>query len=310
MQNELANFAPLTISAVERDTGLSKDTLRVWERRYGFPQPERDDTGERVYPLQQVEKLRLIKRLLDKGLRPSKLMNATQEELAGLLEQRQADAAPQRKGRPETAALIEMVKTHRSEDLRGALTQSIMKQGLQHFVVEVVAPLAEEIGEAWMRGEIEVHEEHLCTEQLQNALRGAINAQAAGGQRPRVLLTTFPDEEHSLGLLMVEAMLVTESAQCVSIGTQTPLTDIRLAAIAGQFDVIALSFSGAYSSRQAVAGLQALRKATPKGIAIWAGGGGIRDKARAVPGVRVVSEVSDTLTALKDWRAEYRSGLS
>jgi len=30
------------ISAVERDTGLSKDTLRVWERRYGFPKPLRD----------------------------------------------------------------------------------------------------------------------------------------------------------------------------------------------------------------------------------------------------------------------------
>ena len=32
----------LSIAAVERDTGLSKDTLRVWERRYGFPSPGRD----------------------------------------------------------------------------------------------------------------------------------------------------------------------------------------------------------------------------------------------------------------------------
>ena len=31
-----------TIADVERDTGLSKDTLRVWERRYGFPLPLRD----------------------------------------------------------------------------------------------------------------------------------------------------------------------------------------------------------------------------------------------------------------------------
>ena len=35
----------LAISAVERDTGLSKDVLRVWERRYGFPVPERDEIG-------------------------------------------------------------------------------------------------------------------------------------------------------------------------------------------------------------------------------------------------------------------------
>ena len=38
------------ISAVERETGLSKDTLRMWERRYGFPAPGRDAQGERVYP--------------------------------------------------------------------------------------------------------------------------------------------------------------------------------------------------------------------------------------------------------------------
>ncbi|MBZ8144144.1 cobalamin-binding protein, partial [Rubrivivax gelatinosus] len=44
----------LSIAAVERDTGLSKDTLRVWERRYGFPSPARDPQGERAYPLEQV----------------------------------------------------------------------------------------------------------------------------------------------------------------------------------------------------------------------------------------------------------------
>ncbi|WP_309246766.1 MerR family transcriptional regulator [Ramlibacter montanisoli] len=44
------------IAAVERDTGLSKDTLRIWERRYGFPQPLRDALGERTYPAEQVEK--------------------------------------------------------------------------------------------------------------------------------------------------------------------------------------------------------------------------------------------------------------
>ena len=59
-----------SIAAVERDTGIGKDTLRVWERRYGFPQPGRDNFGERSYPLAQVEKLRIIKRLLDAGHRP------------------------------------------------------------------------------------------------------------------------------------------------------------------------------------------------------------------------------------------------
>ncbi|MCB1912570.1 MAG: MerR family transcriptional regulator, partial [Rhodocyclaceae bacterium] len=73
MIRENANIT-YSIAAVERDTGLSKDTLRVWERRYGFPTPERDENGERLYPGDQLERLRLIKRLLDQGRRPAALM--------------------------------------------------------------------------------------------------------------------------------------------------------------------------------------------------------------------------------------------
>ena len=30
------------IATVEREIGIGKDTLRVWEKRYGFPVPVRD----------------------------------------------------------------------------------------------------------------------------------------------------------------------------------------------------------------------------------------------------------------------------
>lgn len=68
-------------------------------------------------------------------------------------------------------------------------------------------------------------------------------------------MTTFPDEEHTLGLLMAEAMLVPEGAHCISLGTQTPLSDIGMAAAGGGFDIVALSFSSAYPVRQAIDGL-------------------------------------------------------
>ena len=71
----------LSIAAVERDTGFSKDTLRVWERRYGFPLPARDDGGERAYPLEQLERLRVIKRLLDAGHRPGRVVPMPAKDL-------------------------------------------------------------------------------------------------------------------------------------------------------------------------------------------------------------------------------------
>ena len=58
-----------SISVVEGDTGIGRDTLRIWERRYGYPGPVRGHKGERRYPLSQVvQRLQLIRRLLDQGL--------------------------------------------------------------------------------------------------------------------------------------------------------------------------------------------------------------------------------------------------
>ena len=72
----------LFISDIERDTGIGKDTLRVWERRYGFPSPVRSSNGERLYSLGDLNRLILIKRLLDVGYRPKQLVSLSEPELA------------------------------------------------------------------------------------------------------------------------------------------------------------------------------------------------------------------------------------
>lgn len=299
----MAESAGLSIAAVERDTGLSKDTLRAWERRYGFPKPLRDNFGERLYSPAEVDKLRSIKRLLDQGFRPSKLIDASPEELAKLLDSANRTLDGPRELSPELASIFEMIRLHRSEDLRGLLTQGLMKLGLQTFVSTIVAPLNQRIGDAWSRGEIGVTEEHLYTELLQNSLRAAINAYPAHGGRPRVLLTTLSGEEHALGLLMAEAMLVPEGVYCVSLGIQTPLSDILLAAQNGDFDIVGLSFSAAHPARQVVEGLVSLSRQLPEQIALWAGGGGVRGRQHSLPGTRVIPRIDDTLAALQEWRA-------
>ena len=292
-----------SIAAVERDTGLAKDTLRVWERRYGFPSPTRDANGERLYPADQVERLRMIRRLLDHGRRPARIVGASVEELSAMLDACLCPEGGTPAGRDD--GLLQLVRLHRSVELAAALRQALMKQGLQRFVAETVAPLAAAVGEAWMRGEVDVPEEHLFTEQVQNVLRSAIGAHATPGGRPRVLLTTFPEEEHVLGLLMAEAMLVPEGVACLSLGTRTPLADIRSAALGGGFDIVGLSFSIAYPARQAIDGLLELRALLPDNITIWAGGAAVRDKHKRLPGIRVVGGLDDTLAALRDWRAEH-----
>jgi DNA-binding transcriptional MerR regulator len=294
----------LPIAAVERDTGLAKDTLRVWERRYGFPLPVRDANGERVYSPEQVDKLRLIRRLIDQGLRPAKLIGLDPQALGQLLDELggpRADDDPERSA--QFQAILKFVRLHLHEDLRRTLQQQLMKMGLQQFVVGVVAPLNNVVGDAWLRGELEVAEEHLYTEQVQNILRTAISTQTTTTREaPMVMLTTFPDEQHALGLLMVEAMIAPEGACCVSLGIQTPVEDIRAAATAGRFDIVAVSFSGAYPARLAIDGLRILRAALPDTIALWAGGAGLRGAERKLPGVKVFKSLEEIPVALEAWR--------
>ena len=154
-----------------------------------------------------------------------------------------------------------------------------------------------------MRGELQVFEEHLYTEQLQIALRTAINAFPRQTGVPRVLLTTFPNEQHSLGLLMVEAMLVPEGVECLSLGPQTPLEDIRRAAVAHKIHIVALSFSAAFPVRQATDGLATLRKVLPPQMALWAGGEMTRRVRRTMSGVILIPDLASLADALRSWRA-------
>lgn len=296
------NKTLLSIAAVERETGLGKDTLRVWERRYGFPRPERDQHGERAYPLEQVEKLRLIKRLMGQGWRPGRLMATPDEDLASLAGPAETPVAAEDKGALATG-VVELIRSHDTPALASALRQALHRQGLQQFVLESVSALNRAVGEAWMRGEIQVFEEHLYTEQMQALLRQAIASLPPGTGRPRVLLTTVPEEQHVLGILMTEALLTLEGASCVSLGTQTPLADIRQAALAHRADIVALSFSAAFPQRQVLPLLAKLREMLPAAMEIWAGGAGV-ERLGAPDGVRLITDLAQAMQALADWRSD------
>lgn len=291
------------IAAVERDTGLSKDVLRMWERRYGFPVPERDGNGDRAYPSDQVERLRLIKRLMDMGHRPGKLIATPFEELAALAPRRAAPSQAMPDARlAELDELVESIRRHDGGGYVRAMQQRLARQGLQRFVQDTVAPLAHRVGEAWEQGRVEVFEEHLFTELTKRLLRQSIAALPAGVRRPRILLTTLPGEQHVLGLLMAETLFALEGAECIPLGTQTPLAEIGRAAMAHQADVVALSFSIAFPPRQIPALLLQLRTGLQAGVELWAGGSGVARLAEA-EGVVPMPTLDDALAALAAWHA-------
>jgi DNA-binding transcriptional MerR regulator/methylmalonyl-CoA mutase cobalamin-binding subunit len=291
-----------SIAAVERETRLSKDVLRVWERRYGFPQPVRDANGERCYPAEQVERLRLMKRLMDQGHRPGALAALAQDELAALAMPARSPGADGDVADGAIAQLLDKIRAREPAGFQHALRQSLARQGLERFIGHTVAPLTTAVGECWEDGSFDVFDEHFYTEAAERLLRQAIADLPAARQGPRILLTTVPGEQHGLGLLMAEATFALEGATCISLGTETPLLDIARAAAAYGTGVVALSFSSSYPRRQVAPVLAHLRQALPDGVELWAGGSGIA-RLDAVVGVRLLPTLDSGREALAGLRA-------
>lgn len=304
----------LPIAVVERETGLGKDTLRAWEKRYGFPAPTRDSSGDRRYSEAQVQRLKLICRLLDMGLRPGKVVSLDEGELQRLLAQEIAPAPTnlsKTNVREDTnshdmESLLQAIGAHDPNALRQRLSHAQLRMGLGVFVNDLVAPLTTAVGEAWAQGRFEIYEEHLYTEVVTGVLRQAIASLGPSpvSQGPKVLLTTLPQEQHGLGLLMVEVMLALDGCACVSLGTQTPLTDIVQAAQAHRADVVGLSFSNIHKAALVQASLRELRAQLPPATALWVGGACTALYQAPQPGVRAVAQLSALQALVAQWRHE------
>ena len=314
MHHDPAGMAPVlySIAAVERDTGLSKDTLRVWERRYGFPRPERDAAGDRCYPADQVERLRTIRRLMDAGHRPGRIVGLAPQELQNLGGAESPPEPPAMVPAPEGVAEqvlegLRAVEQHDMYALRHMLGQAALRMGLVRFVTTLVAPLTTAVGEAWVQGRIQVYEEHLYTECMTGVLRNAIAAVPAPAPdaAPRVLLTTLPQEAHGLGLLMAQALLALEGCHCLSLGPQTPIADIVRAVQAERTDIVALSFSSVMGPQAVHAGLKTLRAQLAPKVQVWAGGRGAAQGVRGLAGVRALPVLGELHPEVARWRAQH-----
>jgi MerR family transcriptional regulator, light-induced transcriptional regulator len=264
-----------SISRVERETGISKDVLRMWERRYGFPMPSRVSSGERNYSAEDLARLLLIKRLMDLGHRPGGLMKLSDDELIQML----SVPAGIQHGRfqPHVEQLMNLLLSHQPIHLSKYLDYWLLRYGLEAFVVELLPNWLAQVGYAWQTGNLEIHHEHLLVDQLQTKLRLSLERlPEVTSDAPKVLLTTLPEEQHGLALLMIENLCRLEGVQVINLGIQTPVETIIQAAHEHQVQVVSLSISEASNGVWVQQAVVRLRQGLPASVALWLGGEGAK----------------------------------
>lgn len=302
--NQLMKKEHLSISAVSEDTGIAKEVLRKWEERYGFPVPERDGAGVRLYSAEQASRLKVIKRLLDVGMRPGQVVPLDEAGLALLLTQRTPESTVTAKSL-FTENIVEWLRSRDPELLRNKLQSTLAQLGLRNFIIDVMSEMNEEVGGAWADGRISVKDEHLYTETVQTLVRNALTGVRPTDGAPRILLTTVTGELHTLGLLMAETVMSLEGATCISLGAQMPLPEIVGAVKAYNADIIALSFSSAFPKKKIPPLLRELRSLCAPDTVLWAGGSGVVGLDSTPRGVLLHPTLASGISALEKYRQRH-----
>lgn len=299
----------LSIAATERATGIARETLRMWERRYGFPRPNRDDNGNRQYPREQVEQLQLVKRALSLGHRPGALLSQPPSAWHGLAgTPAHPDVPPMQRKDSFNERWLPILKQHDALLLRQSMRRELEGRGLRSFAVDSLAPALRGLGDAWHEGAVAIFEEHQFTQVANSVLGEAIAGAAPVSPRtPHVLLTTLPGERHGLGLLLVEAVLHVNGADCQSLGTETPVEDIAAAVQSMGIDIVALSCSPCVAAARLIGEITRLRALLPLSAEIWTGGSAPALRRVRLDGVHVFDALEPLDVAMASWRSRHAS---
>ena len=260
-----------SIKAVSQATGLTVETLRAWERRYGIVVPQRDDTGRRVYAAEDVLRLRRLREATDRGHPIGRLAQLTDEGLAVLLE----ESSDQRTAAASNAfveRILESAQKFRAAECEQALTLAIASLPPQQLIAEVLTPLLREVGDRWHRGEFAIAQERLVSASVRRHIGLVLDTYDRGARGVPIVFATLPGERHELGLLMSALMCSSRGFRSHYLGPDLPPGEIARFARAVGAPVVALSVVLHEQLATLPQQLQALVVELGTGANVWLGG--------------------------------------
>lgn len=283
----------LTIQQLSKEVGIGVDTLRIWERRYNFPCPQRDRRGHRQYPEEQVEQLRIVKGLQQAGQRPKNIFALAPAARRELLESQchQHSSAVSLALHYAAHSSLEQLQRYMDKCFQEMLDDD--KGGIDRFISELALPMVQALNDGVSDGCVTIAREHMVSDLLSAKLQSYLqdNNCAASGEL-RCLCVTINGERHKLGLLMAACLLKLAGVHCVWIQEDLPLSEVPGIASELGCSIVAISFSSHYPQRRAMTDLATLRRLLPEDKTIVAGGAAL-DNAASMPQFFVRSSLKD-----------------
>lgn len=279
MTLQLSPNAPAlhSIQVVSQRTGLSKDVIRAWEKRYGIVAPQRHATGRRLYSDEDIHRLSLLQKVTHSGRRIGDISSLSNHDLAQLL----TDDNPLFIVQPPEKALtveydeflqplIASINHLDEEGIYRSLVNASMSLPQITFFEQILSRALNYIGESWKKGQLRIGHEHLASTQIKRFLLNLLDRELPVG--PGLLVTTPVGQRHELGALMAAVIAAMDGWRSRYMGPDMPATEIAASAVASDSRGILLSLTSRADEKLLEQEISVLGHSLPEDFFIIVGG--------------------------------------
>ncbi len=263
------------IHRVAKLTGLSKDVIRVWERRFGVLKPTRGANRYRNYSDEDVALLRYLKEQLDAGGSIGDLARLGREELLNRLRSASPrasfiDNTFDRLLRELLSALDPFDRVMFEKRLNGAVAVVPFEEALHGILL----PLQERVGQLWHDGHVNVAIEHYVTKQIQQKIFSAMNQLPVAEFGAKVVVACPPGEEHDIAALAVAYRCRVRGCRVYYLGANVPVAALTKLCHEVEPDLTIVSFPLAFPETTATEIIRALAQEVSPASHLTVGGHG------------------------------------
>jgi DNA-binding transcriptional MerR regulator/methylmalonyl-CoA mutase cobalamin-binding subunit len=293
MDNE-AQLKRHPIQVVSLRTGLSKDVLRAWERRYDVVEPSRTDTGRRMYSDDDIDYLRLLRKASGAGRGLKQMAQLSRAELARLVEEDEAarelqqaeeaelavaarlEVRTEEGGATATELITECLAAVEALDrdwLHETLSRAVVTLPPAVLVEQMIAPLMQRIGQMWWERRLNPRHEHLASTGVRATLDQVIGAlERRGPGRPHIVCATPDRQRHEIGAMLVAVTAAAAGWRVTFLGADLPVDEIAAAAVSLEASGVAISLVHPEDDPELPVSIRRLRQLLLPDTRLFAGG--------------------------------------
>ncbi len=214
-----------TIKDIENLTGIKAHTIRIWEQRYSFLNPNRTGTNIRVYSNEELKTVLNIALLNKYGFKISHIAQMNEKELKNkILSLTNSQAQQERIVNEMLNCMIDID----FEQFESILDQHISRLGIEKSITQIIFPFLERVGILWLTSNINPAQEHLITNIIRQKIILGIETVTSIFNSSKLCIVFLPEgEHHELGILFIHYLLKSKGIKVIYLGANVPIADIE-----------------------------------------------------------------------------------